>query len=149
MKRIATRNHFGRIAVVLCLTLITPLSGQEPDANSTSSPEEHGKYLVHHVAMCIYCHTPKDGEGNLFERQLLGGAPFPLNSPYSSQTWGFQAPNLRSLPARWGEKEFIRFLQTGKNLNGYSPRPPMPPFRFTQEDAQAIAAYLNTLPNLE
>lgn len=113
--------------------------------NSREKQQERGKYLVHHVAMCIYCHTPKDADGNLEMDSLLAGAPMPVHSPYANQTWGFMAPNLRSLPARWGEKEFVEFLQTGKTPNGYAPRNPMPPFRMTTEDAAAVGAYLNSL----
>jgi mono/diheme cytochrome c family protein len=39
-----------------------------------------------------------------------------------------------------------RLLQTGKSTRGYVPRPPMPPFRMTQEDAAAVVAYLKSLP---
>jgi hypothetical protein len=39
-----------------------------------------------------------------------------------------------------------RLLQTGKSARGYVPRPPMPPFRMTQEDAAAVVAYLKSLP---
>lgn len=149
MKSIAPQNQFGRMAALLCMTWIPLCSGKALCEEPLTPQQERGKYLVHNVAMCIYCHTPKDADGNLLERQLLAGAPFPLNSPYPSQVWGFQPANLRSLPERWGEEEFIRFLQTRKNPNGYVPRPPMPPFRMTREDAQAIAAYLNTLPPLD
>lgn len=126
---------------MLVLTFATQLIAAE----QLNQQQEHGKYLVHHVAMCIYCHTPKDADGNLERQELLTGAPFPISSPYPNQTWGFQAPNLRSLPARWGEEEFIRFLQTGNTPTGSRPRPPMPPFRMTAEDAAAIGAYLNAL----
>jgi len=128
----------------LLLLVCSPLTAAE----KLSPQQEHGKYLVHHVAMCIYCHTPKDANGNLVRDSLLSGSPMPLHSPYPNQTWGFMAPNLRSLPARWGEKEFVEFLQTGKTPNGYAPRNPMPPFRMTAEDAAAVGAYLNSLTTL-
>jgi hypothetical protein len=36
----------------------------------------------------------------------------------------------------------VTFLETGKRPDGSMPRPPMPPYRFSHEDAPAITAYL-------
>ena len=35
---------------------------------------EHGRYLVHHVAMCVECHTPRTERGDLVMGRLLQGA---------------------------------------------------------------------------
>jgi mono/diheme cytochrome c family protein len=111
---------------------------QEP---STS----HGQYIVHHVAMCIYCHTPRSEEGVLDEQQLLQGAPMPVSSPFPRQQWAFQAPKIAGLPGGWTEADMVKFLQTGTSPTGHQPRPPMPPFRFNEQDAQAVADYLKSL----
>lgn len=121
-----------------------------PDASlaeSQSSPEQirHGEYLVLHVAMCVQCHTPRDEQGRLKETQLLQGAPMPVASPFPSSPWAFQAPAIAGLPG-WTAEDAITFLQTGRRSDGSSPRPPMPPFRFTPEDATAVVAYLKSLP---
>lgn len=105
---------------------------------------ERGKYLVHHVAMCIQCHSPRDGNGNLRERQLLMGAVIPLNSPYPQQTWAFRAPQIAGLPG-WADEEVLSLLTTGARPDGHKPRLPMPPFRFQPDDAEAIIAYLRSL----
>jgi mono/diheme cytochrome c family protein len=116
------------------------------DANTGEQPSiERGTYIVHHVAMCIYCHTPKDAEGRLDEQQLLHGAPMPLESPFPRVKWAFQAPKIAGLPGGWTEEDTARFLQTGVTPTGRTPQPPMPPFRMNEEDAQAVAAYLNSL----
>ena len=104
----------------------------------------HGEYLVLHVAMCVQCHTPRDEEGRLEETQLLQGAPMPVKSPFPSSQWAFQAPTIAGLPG-WTTEDAITFLQTGRRSDGWSPRPPMPPFRFTPEDAAAVVAYLKSL----
>ncbi len=106
---------------------------------------QRGAYIVHHVAMCIYCHTPRDEEGVPDMRQLLRGAPMPIDSPFPRQTWAFQAPKIAGLPGGWTEDDMVRFLQTGVSPTGYRPRPPMPPFRMNEEDARAVAAYLESL----
>ena len=44
----------------------------------------------------------------------------------------------------------MRFLMTGERPNGLPPTfPPMPPYRMNVEDAQAVVAYLRTLPSGE
>lgn len=115
------------------------------DDSERKSPVERGKYLVHHVAMCVQCHTPRDDNGNFLRRRLLQGARMPVKSPYPTQQWGFTAPKLAGIPAGWREDDLILFLQTGKPKRQPGPRPPMPPFRMTKEDANAVVAYLNSL----
>jgi mono/diheme cytochrome c family protein len=106
---------------------------------------EHGEYIVHHLAMCIYCHTPRNEEGEPDTRQLLSGAPMPIASPFPRQTWAFQAPKIAGLPGGWTEDDTVTFLQTGESPTGHQPRPPMPPFRMNEEDARAVAVYLKSL----
>jgi mono/diheme cytochrome c family protein len=117
------------------------------DANTRNdqSSIERGMYIVHHVAMCVYCHTPKDADGQLDEQQLLHGAPIPVESPFPRVKWAFQAPKIAGLPGGWTEEELVRFLQTGVTPTGRTPQPPMPPFRMNDEDARAVAAYLSSL----
>lgn len=106
---------------------------------------ERGQYLVMHVAMCVQCHTPRTEQGELDHSQLLQGAPMPLESPFATQTWAFEAPKIAGLPGGWTEADLIQLLQTGKDPRGQSPQPPMPPFRMHKEDAEAIARYLKSL----
>jgi mono/diheme cytochrome c family protein len=112
---------------------------------SQQSLADGGKYIVHHVAMCIYCHTPRDVEGVLDQQQLLQGAPMPVASPFPGQPWAFQAPKIAGLPGGWTGEDMAKFLQTGETPTGHEPQPPMPPFRFNDEDAKAVAAYLKSL----
>lgn len=119
---------------------------QRGGAEGTSSDIlEHGKYLVHDVAMCIECHSPRDESGDLEDSRLLQGAPVPIESPFPSQQWAFQAPKLAGLPAGFRERDLIELLRTGKGPRGRSPRPPMPPFRMNQRDAEAVAAYVKSV----
>ena len=114
-------------------------------ADEREGSVEHGKYIVHHVAMCIYCHTPKNEAGELEMRRLLQGAPMPVDSPFPKQTWAFQAPKIAGLPGGWTGQDMVRFLSQRETPTGYLPRPPMPPFRMTEEDARAVTAYLESL----
>jgi mono/diheme cytochrome c family protein len=106
---------------------------------------ERGQYIVHHVAMCIYCHTPRSEDGVPDEQRLLQGASMPIASPFPRQQWAFQAPKIAGLPGGWTEADMVKFLQTGTSPTGRQPQPPMPPFRFNEEDARAVAAYLKSI----
>lgn len=127
-------------------------------ADTMSRPDEHsidrsdaaenrrqqGKYLVHHVAKCIECHTPRDENGRLMRHLLLQGAPMPVESPFPNQQWAFRAPKIAGLPG-WEERQIVVLLQTGRRPSGLAPRPPMPAFGMTEEDARAVVAYLKSL----
>jgi mono/diheme cytochrome c family protein len=110
-----------------------------------SQDVERGRYLVHDVAMCVQCHTPRDGQGALVENELLRGAPMPLASPFANQTWAPQVPMIAGLPGGWSETDVAHFLETGLSPSSEYARPPMPPFRMTKDDAAAVAAYLKSL----
>jgi mono/diheme cytochrome c family protein len=117
-------------------------------ALAASDPEElveHGQYVVHHVAMCVYCHSPRSEAGVVDVEQLLQGAPMPVESPFEGQRWAFLAPRLAGLPGGYSEADVIKFLQAGETPTGRTPLPPMPPFRMTERDASAVAAYLKSL----
>ena len=124
-------------------TLFVPISFAAASENAV----QKGEYLVKHVAMCVQCHTPRDQQGELDQTQLLQGAPIPMGSPFAAQTWAFKAPKLTGLPGGYSQEDLIQLLQTGRTPRGNFPQPPMPPFRMTQEDAAAVAAYLASLPN--
>jgi mono/diheme cytochrome c family protein len=105
-----------------------------------------GEYLVHHVAMCVYCHSPRTPDGQPDPRQLLQGAPIPVKSPSPHQEWAVRAPPLAGLPAGWSDEQTAHFLRTGETPTGNRPRLPMPPFRFSEQDARAVARYLRSVP---
>ncbi len=100
----------NRIALVAACSIVLAILGNsvvntraqhDPSAapvDATSSNArssiDRGMYVVHHVAMCIYCHTPKDADGQLDEQQLLLGAPMPVESPFPRVKWAFQCEKL-------------------------------------------------------
>jgi mono/diheme cytochrome c family protein len=124
--------------------ILPPANAPGEQAKEAASPAERGRYLVHRVAMCVICHSPKDGEGRVIESQILRGAPMPVKSPYPRQSWAFRAPALAGLGG-FTEEDLVTLLETGSRPNGDVPAPPMPPFRMSKEDAQAVAAYLKSL----
>jgi hypothetical protein len=59
--------------------------------------------------------------------------------------WAFQAPAIAGLPG-FTQDEIVRLLSDGiVARTGQPPTPPMPRFRMTREDAQAVFAYLKSL----
>ena len=133
---------------VVALTLALATAGV-PQAQQTDSPPsaatiEHGSYLVQHVAMCIQCHTPRDSDGNLIPSLLLHGEAIPVRSPFPHVEWGVRAPHIAGLPG-YTVEQGVRLLTEGITASGGKPKPPMPPFRMTREDAEAVVAYLKSL----
>lgn len=135
------------IALVLCVVAgACMVISAQPSAPAAAAEQlQRGQYLVEHVAMCIQCHTPRTAHGELDRTRLFQGAPIPIPTPFPMQPWAFAAPKIAGLPG-WTVEDAIRLLQTGTGARGYIPRPPMPPFRMTPEDAAAVVSYLKSLP---
>lgn len=120
-------------------------SAQDKAKQSSANMTGRGKYIVEHVAMCVECHTPRDGYGLLLRSEYLKGAPVPVNSPpYPQMKWALKAPAIAGLPG-YTEQQGIRLLTEGITRDGRTPDPPMPSFRLTRSDAEAVVAYLKSL----
>lgn len=118
-------------------------------AGSTGQPAadpqiDQGRYLVHHVAMCVQCHSPRGQGGALVGERLLQGGRIPVSRPFATMNWSLQTPRLIGL-AGLSESDVVTLLMTGARANGQPPQPPMPPFRMSEEDARAVVAYLRSL----
>lgn len=105
---------------------------------------QRGRYLVRDVAQCVECHTPRDPRGNLLTDRLLQGAAIPLSSPFPGGDWAFKSPWIAGLK-NYDTQTVIHLLQHGRRPDGYTPRRPMPSYRFSEADAQAVVAYLASL----
>ncbi len=104
-----------------------------------------GKYLVEHVAMCVECHTPRGPNGNLDFGRYLQGAPVPVGAPsYPNMKWAVRAPAIAGLIG-YSKEQGITLLMDGITSDNRVPNPPMPPFRFTRSDAEAVVDYLKSL----
>ena len=105
---------------------------------------ERGKYIVESVAMCERCHTPRDENGNPERSNWLKGGPVQLKQTYPTPTWAEREPRIAGAPPGTDE-QFITLLTTGISRTGAPPNLPMPPFRMTRQDAEAVLAYLKSL----
>jgi mono/diheme cytochrome c family protein len=128
------------LAAVSTTTLT--MAGQDPSL-------ERGKYLVEEVGRCQECHTPKTDTGELDRSRWLKGATLIAVPSAPVTDWHQKSPDITSTSAlwtRWGQDGFSKFLQTAKNPRGNKAGSPMPAYMLKAEDADAIAAYLKSLP---
>ncbi len=136
-------------SVVIALAIANPVSdasAQDEAASGQVTAVERGRYLVHDVAMCVQCHSPRNENGQIIERQILRGGTVPVDGPSwaADANWAYLAPDLRAL-ARARSDYLTTVLITGKRPDGTRPKSPMPPFRLTRQDAEAIVEYLRSL----
>jgi len=131
-------------SAVVCLMCLALTFANNASAASGSSKLEWGKYLVEQVGMCGDCHTPHNEKGEPIQEKTLKGAILPFKPTVPMPVWADKSPNIAGLPG-WEDKDAIRFLMTGVAYNDLPARPPMPQYRFNQEDAAAIMAYLRSL----
>ena len=121
-----------------------PVRSAAPSGPANRSAIERGDYLTHHVAMCVECHSPRDRAGAIIPGQEFRGAPNPFPAPFPGVPWAIRSINIRGLGGLPAEA-VVRLLTTGIGRNGAPPGPPMPRFRMSTEDAEAIVAYLRSL----
>ena len=108
-----------------------------------------GKYLVV-LGSCTDCHTPGFFFGKPDNARLLGGSEVGFELPGLGV---FHGPNLtpdkETGLGSWTKAQIVAALQTGKRPDGRELAPIMP-WRalasLTKDDANAIAAYLMSLP---
>ncbi|PYX38893.1 MAG: cytochrome C [Acidobacteria bacterium] len=129
------------VVVCLFLLVVTSLLAAPP---TPAAKIDRGKYLVEHVGMCGDCHTPHNEKGEPIREKWLQGSPLAFKPTVPMPVWADKTPNIAGL-AGWQDKDAVKFLMTGIAYNDLPGRPPMPQYRFNQEDASAIVAYLRSL----
>ncbi len=121
-----------------------------PQKNAAPAPAqssvERGRYLVEDVAMCEECHTPRDANGNLDESRKLQGAQIWIMPVHSNPNWANNAPPLAGFGG-YTDDQGADILEKGVGPNGETIRQPMHIYHMNHADAQAIIAYLRSLPS--
>jgi mono/diheme cytochrome c family protein len=113
--------------------------------STSSASVARGQYIVEDVAMCGTCHTPRKPNGELDRTRLLAGAPVPYLPAQPTPDWPTVAPRLFGLPPT-SNAGMVTLLTTGVWITGKPLRDPMPKFHLTRSDAEAVVAYLKSLP---
>jgi hypothetical protein len=127
------------------LLLVPILAGQKQRPQAAwAATLARGKYLVEDVGLCGDCHTPHNEKGEPVKEQWLQDTTLPFKPIVPMPVWADKSSNIAGLP-RWEKDAAIKFMMTGIAYNGLPGRPPMPRYRFNQQDATAIVVYLKSL----
>jgi hypothetical protein len=111
------------------------------------TPLERGKYLADKVAMCGDCHTPMV-KGIPDSDKHLKGSTLNMQPIQDVPGWHKGAPDITggsALFQRWKDAGMKKFLTTGLGPAGNPAGPPMPAYRFSPADADAVIEYLKSL----
>jgi mono/diheme cytochrome c family protein len=148
------RWMFSLLILIAAAAGASRLSSRErsaPPAQKTSSAPaqqsqtERGRYLVENVAMCQECHTPRDASGEMDKSRWLQGAAIWIMPVHPTTRWAMRAPALAGFQG-YTEEQGEEILERGIGPNGLSIQPPMHIYHMNHADAQAIIAYLRSLP---
>ena len=115
-----------------------------PEAGGDTTLVARGQYIVQDVAVCGSCHTPRRPDGQLDRSRWLAGAPVPYMPAQATPGWPTVAPRLAGLPPA-NNAGMVTLLMTGVWITGKQLKDPMPQFRMTKADAEAVVAYLKSL----
>ncbi|HVJ89748.1 MAG TPA: cytochrome c [Labilithrix sp.] len=142
-------------AVLVKFYALSPKSRPAPVISAPTSNEaiERGRYLVHHVAACVGCHSPI--------QETVPGEPVVPGMLGAGRDFGeipgspvhVRAPNITPDPetgiGNWTDGEIARAIREGVSKNGRPLFPQMPygTYRETLADGEVldIIAYLRTL----
>ncbi|MFT3782590.1 MAG: c-type cytochrome [Nibricoccus sp.] len=142
---------FTALAVGSCVAGLTLWAENHGTSNNHAPSHkelvERGRTIVHQTSLCIDCHSPRNEKGEFIETKHLTGAPLAF-APTMPMPWAAAAPGIAGLPSGYTKTDVVHFLETGQRPGGRpAPLPPMPAFRFSHDDAEAVAAYLESLPS--
>ena len=141
------KNAWSAAAAALVLSCVAPQAVFAADP-----PVERGKYLVN-IAGCNDCHTPGYFLGKPDMARFLGGSEVGFEIPGLGV---FHGPNLtpdkETGLGGWTDAQILTALQKGTRPDGRMLAPIMPWHAFanlTPQDAQAIVAFLRSLPSVK
>jgi len=118
---------------------------QNAPSRNPQAQVSQGRYLVEEGAKSSECHTPRDAEFQLDPSRWLQGASTWIVPVHSIPNWAQFAPPLAGLPAL-SDEQMERVLEKGQAANGREIQPPMHRYHLSHADAQAVIAYLRSLP---
>jgi mono/diheme cytochrome c family protein len=134
---------FAVLSLTATAWLVGPELGEEA-AETTVVPTpaliEQGRYLAR-AGNCMACHTEPGGQ------PFAGGRR--IGTPFGDVFTGNLTPDEETGLGRWSTADFWRALHYGKSRDGRRLYPafPYPNYtRVSRADADAIFAYLNSLP---
>ena len=138
------------VAMLAAAALVTALNLRDEapvddriEFRATPEQVQRGAYLAR-AGNCVACHT------------MRGGAPYAggraIETPFGTVFGSNITPDVSTGIGTWSASHFFRALHNGRSKDGsfLVPAFPYPNFtRVTREDADALYAYLRTLPPVE
>jgi mono/diheme cytochrome c family protein len=125
----------------------TAKQAQQTSGNASQAEVARGRYIVEEVARCPECHSPRDAQGNPDQTRWLQGAPIWITPVHPDSKWADRAPALAGFPG-YTQVQGEQILEMGRSATGGLLQPPMHPYHLTHADAQAVIAYLRSLPSV-
>jgi mono/diheme cytochrome c family protein len=138
------RRHFFFLFALSILCTAMQAQQSKKTAADPSADVARGKYLAENVAMCVQCHTPRNGDGSLDRTRLRQGAPVIWAPANGDPNWPLTAPRIGGTPPA-SDADMIKLLTTGIWITGQPLRLPMMPFRMSDADARAVVDYLKSV----
>lgn len=143
----------SRLRAVLALATLSLVLSASGDAHAADAEQiERGKYLVT-LGGCNDCHTSGYFFGKPDMERMLGGSEVGFEIPGLGTFYGPNlTPDKTTGLGDWSEDEIVTAIQTGMRPDGRALAPIMPwraLANLTPSDAQAIAAFLKSLPPVE
>lgn len=147
-----TRSASWLLVAVAGASLAANFSCATPDASSPPAqavdPVARGEYLTT-IMGCNDCHTPGYLYGAPDDTRKLSGSEVGWAGPWGVAFAANLTPDPETGLGNWSDEEIITALKTGQRPDGRMLAPFMPYQNFaslTDEDVQAIVAYLRSLP---
>ncbi len=152
---------FGIVVIAVAgllayVKVMLPDVGPPPNLKVEITPEriERGKYLAHHVMVCMDCHSHRDWE-------IFSGPPSPGTEGSGGEIFDqkiglpgkYIAKNITPTHlGNWTDGEIYRAITCGINKDGKALFPIMPYKNFGQldiEDIKSVIAYIRTLKPIQ
>ena len=134
------------------LLIATAIMGASAAASAAETQVERGKYLVT-ITGCETCHTPGALIGKPDETRTLAGSEVGFGIPgVGVFVGGNLTPDKQTGLGDWTTEQIIAAITKGVMPNGRKLFPVMPwpeLAHLSSEDAEAIAAYLQSLPPIK
>ena len=138
-----------RLIAIAFGAALAALGSLPSPASADDAEVARGRYLVV-IAGCSDCHTPGALIGAPDMKRYLGGSDVGFSIPGQGVFVGENlTPDKETGIGSWTSDEIVTAIRMGKRPDGGELSPVMPYAAFshlTDEDAQAIAAFLKSLP---
>ena len=140
-------TRFGGAAAIGAVAVL--VSGPSAPAAADDAQIARGRYLVG-IAGCSDCHTPGGMTGAADMKRYLGGSDVGFSIPGEGVYVGENlTPDKETGLGAWTSDQIVTAIRNGKRPDGSELSGVMPYASFsrlTDEDAAAIAAFLESIP---